>query len=95
MLLHAKRLLTNWLVKTRPTDLAEVHLRFIAPPLTKTVRLGSTLWNGECDERPIEGRVVGTGLFQRFFRIAKSAPHPALRATFSPRRAEKGDIVHN
>ena len=30
-----------------------------------------------------------------FLRIAKSAPHPALRATFSPPCGEKGGVVEN
>ncbi len=73
--------------------LAESHHRPFAssPPIrpSQTVRQGSTLWNGQCGERLIDGPVTGKDRLQRFLRIAKSPPHPALRATFSPRCGEK------
>ena len=44
------------------------RFRFIAPVHPpQTVRQGSTLWNGQCGERPIEGGVAGNGRRQRFF----------------------------
>ena len=80
MLLHAKRLLTNWRVKTRPTDLAEIHLRFIAA-VRSPKRCAKAAPDGMNNAANVQSIVALSTQVDRnaFLRIAKSARHPALR----------------
>jgi len=72
--------------RVRVSALAESHRRFIDPVHSpQMVRQSSTLRRGQCGERPIEDRVVGTGRSQRF-----APPRIESGVGSSPRMAGEG-----